>query len=84
MSKLTVGVFYFALGEAAESKSDLQSISPHLLPMAAVPGHTKAAEEEAVICFKGEDGERFLGASPDTELCNKCIKDYTGKTWKGD
>lgn len=78
--------FYFALGEAAESRSDLQSISPHPLPMTAVPGHTKAAEEEAVNCFKamtafpsnpqGEDGERFLGASPDTELCNaKCIKD---------
>lgn len=82
--------FCFALGEAAESRSDLQSISPHPLPMVAMPEHTKA-EEEAVICFKamtafpsnlqGEDGERFLGASPDTELCNvKCIKDYTGKT----
>lgn len=80
----------FALGEAAESRSDLQSLSPHALPMAAGPGHTKA-EGEAVICFKamtafpsnpqGEDGERFLGASPDMELCNvKCIKDYTGRT----
>lgn len=83
--------FCSALGEAAESRSDLQSISPHPLPMVAVPGHTKAEEEEAaVICFKamtafpsnlqGEDGERFPGASPDKELCNvKCIKDYTGK-----
>lgn len=58
--------------------------------MAAGPGHTEAEEEEAVIWFKamtafpsnpqGEDGERFLGASPDMELGNvKCIKDYTGK-----
>lgn len=82
--------FCSGLGEAAESRSDLQSISPHPLPVVAVPGHTKA-EEEAVICFKamtafpsnlqGEDGERFLEASPDTELCNvKRIKDYAGKT----
>lgn len=50
-----------------------------LLPVGAVSGHTEE-EEEVVICFKamtmfpsnvqGQDGERFLGASPDRELCN--------------
>lgn len=75
--------FHSALDEAAESRrGDLHSITSRLLPMRVVSGHAKE-EEEVVICFKamttfpsnlqGEDGERFLGASPDRELCNvKC------------
>lgn len=64
-------------------RGDLQSITRHPLPAAALSGLAEEEEEEVAVCFKamtpfpsnlqGKDGERFPGASPDRELCNvKC------------